>query len=164
MKTIKIWKDLVGYEGLYKISSFGEIFSCKKNRIIIKSKTQGYYHFGARKNGKNRTLRVHVMVMKTFIGERPNGKCINHIDGIKTNNCLSNLEYCTLSENTKHAHSLGLANINKYGLNIACKLNLKEISEIKKMIKMGISQKEIAKKFNVHKSNVSKINRGHTWN
>ena len=55
-----------------------------------------------------RTFKVHDLIARVFLGERPKGAQINHIDGVKKNNAASNLEYCTRSENVSHAYRLGL--------------------------------------------------------
>jgi hypothetical protein len=60
------------------------------------------------KNGKYKPYRVHTMVALAFLGPRPDGLQINHIDGDCQNNAASNLEYCTASENMKHAVRLEL--------------------------------------------------------
>jgi hypothetical protein len=106
----EIWKDVSGYEGLYKVSNYGRVKSLYTNPPKIMKQTRsstGYYHIQLYKNKKPETVAIHVIVARTFLGDS-NGKEINHIDGVKSNNNVSNLEYVTKSENQLHAIKLGL--------------------------------------------------------
>lgn len=113
----EIWKDIIGYKGHYMVSNLGRIksFKRKKEGAILKlQKThEGYMHIGLSLNGAKKTLMVHRLVGFAFIKNPNNKPCINHKDGIKDNNNLSNLEWVTKSENTRHAHSIGLFYKNK---------------------------------------------------
>lgn len=76
------------------------------NEKIMKkaSDKQGYQIISLSKNKKRKTYRVHRLIAKTFIENPQNKKEVNHIDGNKSNNCISNLEWCTRSENQIHAY------------------------------------------------------------
>lgn len=76
------------------------------------SKKGGYYCVGLSK-GKTKTFRVHQLVAKAFIPNPENKPYVNHIDGNKVNNSVSNLEWCTCSENNLHNHKIGLTNGHK---------------------------------------------------
>lgn len=119
----EIWKDIKNYEGLYQISNKGRVKSLLKERIsgryrivmtykerILKLglNSQGYPKICLSKNGKAKTFRVNRLVLAAFKGET-SLEC-NHIDGNKENNRVENLEYCTNSENKKHAYRIGLMN------------------------------------------------------
>jgi hypothetical protein len=117
---IEQWKDIVGYEGLYQVSSLGRIKSvdkvCGKRRGIVKSKMiaiqdngNGYFNAALYSNGKMKRIYVHRLVADAFLGKENGKEYVNHIDGNKSNNSLSNLEWCTRSENMKHAYDNGLA-------------------------------------------------------
>ena len=108
----EIWKDVVGFEGLYEVSNFGKVHSLRKNvpkeKMLTPFNNDGYLRVTLRVNEKSHNMLVHRMVATAFI-ENPEGKeCVNHIDGNKKNNCVSNLEWATKSENTRHAIRLGL--------------------------------------------------------
>lgn len=99
----------MGYEDVYKVNSFGDVINYKtglKRKLQVKS--PGYPTLILSKNGKNRRFRIYKLVAEAFIGERPKGFHINHIDGNKLNNHFSNLEYVTQSQNCKHAWDNGL--------------------------------------------------------
>ena len=117
----EIWKDVLNYEGYYQVSNLGNVKSVervivKKNgrRCLHKStvkkgyKTEnGYVSFDLYKNGKRKKRFGHNLVMESFVGDA-NGLDTNHKNGIKNDNRLINLEYCTRSENMIHAFNNGL--------------------------------------------------------
>lgn len=98
----EIWKDIIGYKGLYKVSSHGRICNNKK---IIKPWTQhGYKIVGLWKNKKCKKYRVHRLVAMAFIPNPNNYPQINHKDEDKSNNCVCNLEWCTQSYNNSYGN------------------------------------------------------------
>ena len=112
----EIWKDIKGYEGLYQISNTGKIKSLERykdnhsKKQLVKEKIRkqiisktGYYTCMLTKNGNLKLFKVHRIVAEAFIPNPNNYPIINHIDGNKLNNNVSNLEWCTRSENQKHA-------------------------------------------------------------
>lgn len=120
----EIWKDVVGFEDYFKISSKGLVFSKRTNRVLKQtlSKT-GYLTFSTRIGGRGGTcycFKVHRLVAEAFLPEPDEhlkevamgtfyGKVpVNHIDGNKTNNKVENLEWTTPSYNTVHAIEMGL--------------------------------------------------------
>ena len=105
-------KQIKGFENYY-ITENGEVFSNKSNKWLSPIyDTDGYRQLSLCKNGKVYTKRMHRMVCETFIPNIENKKCINHINGIKTDNMVENLEWCTHSENNKHAFKFGLKKID----------------------------------------------------
>lgn len=116
----EIWKDIEGYEGLYQISNYGRIKSLekyiksgiknskkvkRKEKILkIQENRYGYNYVNLSKNSEHKYKTIHRLVAQAFIPNPQNKPQVNHIDGDKTNNCISNLEWCTSSENEIHAY------------------------------------------------------------
>lgn len=100
-----MWKDIKGYEGLYQVSDEGNVRRILKsgNTKQVKCKDGLYYTVSLSKNGRYKSFNVHRLVAEAFL-DRPEGKTeVNHIDGDKHNNNLSNLEWVTQQENHIHA-------------------------------------------------------------
>ncbi len=146
--TKEIWKDIKGYEGLYLVSSLGNVKSIKRD-VILKPQigTWGYRHVRLSKtNGK--TIKTHRLVAETFI-PMVNGKNqVNHKDGNKLNNNVKNLEWCDCQENTVHAFGTGLRK---------SKIKVKDIENIKKMYLAGVQQWKIGDIFGVTQSRISHL-------
>ena len=111
-----IWKDVDGYEGVYQISSAGEVRRIKKCKgAIIGCKkptvcpSTGYLKVALWEHNKGVTHYIHRLVAIAFV-EGDHTLTVNHIDGNKLNNTPSNLEWITKAENTIHQHETGLMN------------------------------------------------------
>lgn len=107
----EIWKDIVGYEGLYQVSNFGRVKSFRKGKekLLKQHKsTTGYFRVGLRKDGMRQDWKVHRLVAIHFVPNKDGYPIINHIDGNKENNLPSNLEWCTQGWNVQHAYNIGL--------------------------------------------------------
>ena len=105
----EIFKDVLGYEGMYQVSNLGRIKSLKYGREIILKATldsDSYYRVNLSKEGKQKTKRVHQLVVVAFLNHVPNGNdlVVDHIDFNKTNNNLSNLRIVTHRENSNRKH------------------------------------------------------------
>lgn len=97
------WKDVDGYDGLYKVSTLGRV----KGKYRIKSQQdngKGYLMVRLNKNGESRWHLVHRLVAKAFIENPQNKPTVNHIDGNRKNNKFNNLEWATYSENNLHSY------------------------------------------------------------
>lgn len=105
----EVWKKIPGYEGIYDVSNLGRVKSLRCNKIMSLSKSStGYLHIQLYKDKKYKTHTIHSLVANAFIPNIYNKPEINHIDGNKENNNVSNLEWSTKSENQIHAIKLGL--------------------------------------------------------
>lgn len=102
-----IWKDIPGYEGIYKISSDGRVISVNGIRKAEMSKT-GYWRISLWNKGKGKHFFIHRLVAMAFIPNPNHYDLVNHIDGNKLNNNVENLEWCNLSQNVRHAYRTGL--------------------------------------------------------
>ena len=105
----EVWLPVVGFEEYYLISNTGRIFSIRSQReLIVKPKHTGYMDIELNINGKVYYKRIHRLVAEAFIPNPENKPYINHKDGNKLNNNVTNLEWCTNSENMIHAFQMGL--------------------------------------------------------
>lgn len=109
----ELFRDIVGYEGIYQISNLGNVKSFKrvsKGELLKPVYRKGYATVTLSKNGISKIHSIHRLIATAFIPNPDNLPIINHIDGNKTNNDLSNLEWCTQLENMRHAFKTGLIN------------------------------------------------------
>lgn len=108
----EIWKDVVGYEGRYKVSNTGKVRGLLSGKILKPYNQRGYLFVCLRVHQKGRNFSIHRLVASAFV-ERQDGKTdVNHTDGNKANNNADNLEWVTKSENIRHAIGMGLRPAN----------------------------------------------------
>lgn len=111
----EIWKDIPNYEGYYQASNMGRIASIRsgfKIRSCVRNPS-GYLQVGFRINGKIKTYLVHVLIAKTFLENSDNKDQVDHINNIKYDNRLSNLQWTTRSENMKNNYLRGTTSLQK---------------------------------------------------
>jgi HNH endonuclease/NUMOD4 motif len=106
LELFEKWLPVVGFEGAYEISDWGRVRSVARPRTaggLIKPRPnkKGYLKAPLWKSHKQYWIAVHRLVMIAFVGSRPTGLVVDHIDGNKTNNALSNLRYVTPKENVE---------------------------------------------------------------
>ena len=100
------WRPVPGYEGLYEVSSFGDIKSKPRPRTkggLLKpsSRDGNYLNIELSKDGEQKTFRIHVLVLLAFKGPRPDGYVGRHLNGDNKDNWVGNLEWGTKSDNAK---------------------------------------------------------------
>jgi hypothetical protein len=168
----ELWAEIPGYEDRYSISSKGRVLSHKKrngkNRIVedrilaIQTNPKGYPRVSLYDaKGGFCSKEVHKIVAQVFIGSRPShGHCVNHKDGVKINNCVENLEWCTFGENVKHAHRMGLC---RYTIPPTAKINMTKANMIREMVKNGSTSILAAKAFDISRASVSRIIKNKSW-
>lgn len=158
------YKEISGYEW-YCITDDGRVWTDKYSRYLTISEKHGYEFVSLFRNGRTKHFAVHRLVAEAFIGIIPHGMQINHIDGNKRNNHVSNLEIVTPKENINHSWRTGLRCISKIsGENSGgAKLNKEQVASIREKILKGIDLGIIADEFGVTVSNIRLIKRGKTW-
>jgi len=172
----EIWKDVVGYEGYYKISSFGNLMSCdrkvqsknnsyalKKGKIKKCAITNCYKLAMLSKYNSEKGFSVHRLVAIAFIPNPKNKPEVNHKDGNKLNNHFLNLEWCTRSENAIHSYANNLQVGRAGSLHHFAKINESDIIEIIRFHKSGISKNDIGIKFNLSIGSIRRIVNRTTW-
>lgn len=159
------WYKVPDFEG-YFISKCGKVKSCvrSKSRLLkFDISNKGYYRVTLSKNGKTKRFSVHRLMAKVFLKDYSENLQVNHIDGVRTNNNIDNLEMVTQSENNKHALRIGLQKPTYGTINGMSKLTEKEVLEIRNLAKEGMKQKEIAKVYGIVRQTVNDIVNRKAW-
>lgn len=147
MENLEGFVPIIGYDGIYEINRLGQVKSiagigaksvrkekCLKNYIIGRK----YYCIYLSEKGITKNHKIHRLIAQTFIPNPNNYPIINHINGIKTDNRIENLEWCTHSENIQHAYRTGLK-MGSGKIKVYCSETGKEWDSIKECSKdMGI--------------------------
>lgn len=146
----EIWKDVVGYEGIYEVSNIGKVRSVSRHvthsdgavqffegkERSLRMNRDGYKYVSLYRNRKEKRIAVHRLVAISFIPNPENKSQVNHIDGDKLNNEFSNLEWVTPKENMKHALKMDLINKNSVKRN-------KHLAKLQKKNRRPVIQKDL---------------------
>ena len=144
----EIWKDIPGYEGYYQVSNMGRVSSVKRiiphnskdGRCILRTirpriikmglNCNGYYSLMLHKNGNATRFTVHRLVANAFLGNPDDGMTVNHKNGVRTDNRVENLEWCSQSDNILHASRI-LHTLTYHGKAVRCVETGEEFKSIK---------------------------------
>jgi len=161
-------RPVPGYEGLYSVTADGRVFAHSKRKgygmhaerwLRAGINSGGYFTVVLTHRGINKTRTVHSLVAEAWIGPRPARHDINHIDGVKTNNQVDNLEYCTRSQNVSHAIAIGLFKPPR-GRRL---LTEQQAADARLRCASGERQTEVAASYGVRKQVIHAIVHNHSY-
>lgn len=167
------WLPVAGWNGKYSISDLGR-FKSVKGKFKVKYPdgyitpgtvdSLGYCVVTLRKPGLKERFRVHTLVGNHFLQKPSDGKtyCINHKNGIKTDNRVTNLEWITKGDNIRHAVATGLHNL-KGERHPQSKVTVQQVLEIRRLRGEGLRYKEIAVRFGICPRQAGDIANGVNW-
>lgn len=137
----------------------GDIINAQTGYKLRPTKDRyGYMMASSRLGGS-----VHRILANAFLGGIPEGYVVNHLDGVKHNNCLSNLEVTTYSGNSYHAYATGLAKGKKGETNSQAELSEEQVLAMLDDFRNDLNNDDIAEKYKVHTRYVSLIRHGKRW-
>lgn len=163
------WLPVVGYENLYQVSNLGRIQSIARRRggkcgrmLAPNAVKGGYQQVTLYKDRRRSSVYVHRLVADAFMPRTDPDTEINHIDGVKSNNALHNLEWMTRSENLFHATRV--LGVNHGTLRPNSKIGVNDVREIRRLYALGQhSYRRLAKAYGLSKTTVEAIILRRTW-
>ena len=155
----EIWKLYPGAP--YEVSNLGEVRNTSTGHILSQNINSGGYNYVSLHKPVKYNLTVSRAVAFLFVPNPDNKPQVNHIDGIKSNNDFTNLEWVTQEENLAHAVRTGLMPCGS--TSYLAKLNESKVEQIKLDLCAGVKVSVLAKKYNVHAGTISGINNRRTW-
>jgi hypothetical protein len=172
----EIWKDVPGYEEIYQVSNLGNVKSIDhycKGRVGSGKQTgrtlkqhicyKGYSRVRLYLNKKSFTTGAHRLVAIAFIPNPLNLPQVNHINGIKADNKVENLEWCTNQYNQIHAVKNGLCNPNTCEKHHMSKLKNEDVLKVRELHRIGFKNSELAKDYDISQTAMSNILRRKTY-
>lgn len=159
------WRSVKGYEGLYEVSSFGQVRSLgHMKRIRAQYTTEcGYKTLQLYRNNRPKAFKVHRLVAAAFIGDPPDG-CTdtNHKNGIKTDNRAENLEWCTRTQNMAHAMEIGIFD-QRGESGSGCRFSKEAVDRGYELVKGGMNCVEAAVAVGITYEALRQAVYGKTW-
>ena len=174
----EIWRPIVGYEGLYSVSSLGRVrreasviriadhlggrARLPQRDVTLRGNRDGYVICDLWKDASRTTAYVHALVATSFIGPRDAGQEVNHVNGDKTHNRVENLEYVTKSKNIRHAFANNLK--PRGAAHHKAKLTLDAVHVIRatNITPVGVAA-TLAARYGVSIVTIGKVHRRETW-
>lgn len=176
---MEIWKPIEGYEGIYEVSNTGKVRSldrksyCEKwpngryergRELYLNLMKDGYILVSLNKNSETQWRKVHRLVAEAFIPNPESKRCVNHKNGIKSDNRVENLEWVTASENMKHAYRVLMIPRPTGGKgkpSVRRKLSREQVEAIRKDTR---TNQMIAKDYGVCQQTISNVKHGLYYN
>lgn len=164
------WRDVVGYEGLYQVSSDGSVRRVNRlakygekapDKHLVQSTSTPYLTVSLCKNGRMKSFTVHSLVAEAFIGLRPIGMQCLHNNGVKRDNRPENLRWGTRADNAEDSRLHGTMAVGERAR--AAKLTEAEVVEIRALLKAGSRNIDLAERFGVVDSAICNIGLRRTW-
>lgn len=144
----EIWKVISGFSN-YAVSTWGRVKTIRTGLIKKQCTTRGHYVTRlTNDSGISQCPYVHRLMAIAFIPNPDNKPCINHIDGVKSNNSIENLEWCTWSENNQHAIDNGLRGYRRGHLHVFSIFSQQDIETIREMYDFGCTASDIKSLYN----------------
>jgi len=163
--TIDVVRSIPGWD-CYGATKDGKIVSWKtgsQKYVNGSTSDSGYVRINLRKGGKLKSFYAHRLVFAAFFGDIPSGLQVHHVNGIKQDNHIDNLELVTRHENLSRAWRDGLI-VPQFGeQSSGSKVSEIDVIAIRKLLKIGVAKAQIAKLFNLHRSSILRIHNKETW-